>query len=170
MPSTLHRNGTGRHEPKPPGFQLTWVEPGQLHFRSEDGREYDDVQAIAAFPISDPFRWISLCDAGGSEIALLESLDQLPAHSQQPLRRALGRRGFRPVIQRIQAITRLSETVEWQVETDRGPTRVYLKGDDDVRRLEDQQFVLVDVHGVRYLIPNATALDHASRKLLEQFM
>lgn len=165
--TATENRGIRRQEP---GFELTWREPGQLHYRSDDGREYDDVQAIAAFPISDPLRWISLCDASGHEIDLVEELERLPEQSQQPLRRALGRRGFRPVIQKIIAITRLAESVEWQVETDRGPTRVHLRGDDDIRRLEDEQFVLVDIHGVRYLIQNTRGLDSGSRKLLEQFM
>ena len=42
--------------------------------------------------------------------------------------------------------------------------------DNDVRRLGANRILLVDTHGIRYLIPDASRLDAASRRILERYL
>ncbi len=42
--------------------------------------------------------------------------------------------------------------------------------DNDVRRLGPNRFLLVDAHGIRYLIPNARRLDSGSRRILDRYL
>jgi hypothetical protein len=62
------------------------------------------------------------------------------------------------------------EPSEWEVETDRGPTRFILNNEDDVRRLDDQRALVIDASGIRYLIPDLRSLDAASRRVLERYL
>jgi len=43
---------------------------------------------------------------------------------------------------------------EWRVETNRGPTSFLLDSEDNVRRLGPNKALVIDTHGIRYLIPD----------------
>jgi len=43
-------------------------------------------------------------------------------------------------------------------------------GEDAVRRLDARRVIIVDSGGIRYLIPDAAALDSASRRLLDRYV
>jgi hypothetical protein len=64
----------------------------------------------------------------------------------------------------------VSEPTEWDVETDRGLTRFILNSEDDIRRLGEGRALLVDAHGIRYLIPRLDSLDPFSRRVLERYL
>ena len=133
------------------------------------GRQYVGVEPVRSFPISDPGRGISVCDAEGHELVWVERLDDLPAPVRRLLEDHLARREFLPVLRRIRKISTL-EPSEWEVETDRGATRFVLNSEDDVRRLDDRRALIIDAHGIRYFIPDTQALDPASRRLLERYL
>ena len=56
------------------------------------------------------------------------------------------------------------------METDRGDTSFVLKGEDDIRRLGRNALLIVGGQGVQYSVPDMSALDRASRRLLERFL
>jgi hypothetical protein len=56
------------------------------------------------------------------------------------------------------------------VETDRGRVRFVLNTADEVRRLDDRRAMVIDAHGIRYLINDMEDLDLASRRLLERYI
>ena len=58
----------------------------------------------------------------------------------------------------------------WEVDTDRGPTRFVLKGEEDIRRLKDGALWIADSHGIQFVLHNRKALDRRSRRLLERFL
>ena len=82
---------------------------------------------------------------------------------------ALGRRDFLPTLQRIVSISAESEPAEWQVETDHGPTQFVLASEDDVRTVSPNRLLVVDSHGIRYLVPDVESLDGFSRQVLERY-
>ena len=57
-----------------------------------------------------------------------------------------------------------------KVETDRGPTRFVLKSEDDVRRIGDHEILILDAHGTRYHIPDPSAVDVKSRRIVEWYV
>src|SRR5215208_5460976 len=142
-----------------PGFGLVRDQWGQLTFISSDGVKYVNVAPVALFPISQPDSWISIRLPDGTELACIEDPRTLPADVWQLLKEDLSRREFVPIIRRIVRVSGNSEPCEWQVETDRGPTRFVLKSEDDVRRIGDFQILIVDAHGTRYHIPDINAVD-----------
>ena len=42
--------------------------------------------------------------------------------------------------------------------------------DNDVRRLGPNRILLVDTHGIRYLIPDTRRLDAVSRRILDRYL
>jgi hypothetical protein len=56
------------------------------------------------------------------------------------------------------------------VDTDRGPARFVLKGEEDIRRIGNGALLITDSDGIHYLVRDAAALDRNSRRLLDRFL
>ncbi|MCX7418522.1 MAG: DUF1854 domain-containing protein [Planctomycetia bacterium] len=153
-----------------PKFSLSRDAAGRLIVTDAHGRLHENVEPVRAFPISDPEHWISLCDTSGHEIAQIRDLQEMADNQRELLQTELTRREFVPVIQRIISISSLAEPCEWVVETDRGATTFVLNSDEHVRKLGDEKALILDSHGLRYLVPDAKQLDATSRKLLARYL
>ena len=143
---------------------------GRLVLVDAQGVEHVDVAPIRAFPLGDPRGGISICDDAGTELAWIERLDSAPAALREQIDAALAEIEFVPRITRIVALHAATEPSQWDVETDRGRTRFVVKSDDDVRRLDERQALVIDSHGIRYLIDDTRSLDAYSRRMLERFL
>jgi hypothetical protein len=86
------------------------------------------------------------------------------------LETSLAQREFMPEILRVLYVSSIMEPCDWEVITDRGPTRFVLKSEDDVRRLGPFSGIIVDAHGVRYLVRDTRKLDVYGRRALEQYI
>jgi hypothetical protein len=75
-----------------------------------------------------------------------------------------------PEILSINSVSTFATPSTWHVLTDRGETQLALRGEEDIRRLSGHAFVVADRHGIHYLIRDITALNRASRKLLDRFL
>ncbi len=133
------------------------------------GQEHVGVEVIRAFPISEPEHWISICDADGHEILALDDTRELSEEIRTVLLDELGKREFVPVIRRIVKVWNHTDPQEWHVVTDRGPTSFCVGSDEDIRRIEPRQVLIVDGHGIRYLIPDTQQLDSHSRRILDRY-
>jgi hypothetical protein len=153
-----------------PVFGLVRDQWGQLTFISADGQKHSNAAPVALFPISQPDSWISIRLPDGTELACIEDPRMLPADVWQLLKEELARREFVPIIRRIVRVSGNSEPCEWQVETDRGPTRFVLKSEEDVRRIGDHEILILDAHGTRYHIPDLSAVDVKSRRIVEWYV
>lgn len=153
-----------------PRFELQRDAWGRLVLLEPDGRKHVGVEPVRAFPISDPEHAIALCDPDGREILYLESLENLSSQSRQLLKEELAQREFVPAIARIVSVSSDAAPCDWDVETDRGPTRFTLSNEDDVRLLGPHRALIADSQGLRYQIPDIRALDAASRRSLERFL
>ncbi|MHC5539015.1 cyanophycin metabolism-associated DUF1854 family protein [Singulisphaera rosea] len=173
-PSYAKSEANGEPEDTPTGasppFGLTHDNWGRLVLIDADGRRHVGVEPVRSFPISDPGRWISLCDSHGREILCVESLERLSPGVRQILEDELAHREFVPVITRIVRVSGETSPSEWVVETDRGPTTFTLENEDDIRRLEGRSVLITDAQKLRYRVPDTGELDHASRRLLERYL
>jgi hypothetical protein len=143
---------------------------GRLVFIDARGVRHEGVEPVRDFPVSEPESFISICDAAGRELANVGDLRDLPIEQQRVLEQDLARREFVPRIQKILRVTPDSEPSEWEVETDRGPTRFTLNSADDVRRIGPNSALVIDEHGIRYMIDDARTLDRASRRTIEHYL
>jgi hypothetical protein len=153
-----------------PNFRLSHDPRGRLVLIDAEGRRHPGVVPVRAFPITDPTKWVSICDAHGAELAFIDDLEDLPAPVRAVLVEDVARRHFVPVVEKIVRVSAESEPSDWDVATDRGMTRFTLANDDDVRPLGRHGATIVDAHGIRYLVPDLNALDSASRRLLERYL
>jgi len=154
-----------------PIFQLHRDPRGQLVLTDADGHQQVGVEPARAFPISGPDRNISICDAEGHEIMCIETPNVLPNDVRAILEEELARREFVPVVLQIEKVFADTDPSEWNIVTDRGPTTFLMNdSDDDVRRLGPFSAILVDTHGIRYLIPDTRELDTASRRILDRYL
>ena len=151
-------------------FDLARDAFGRLTLTDAEGREHAGVLAVRAFPISAPDEGVALVDGEGRELAWIPSLSALDEPRRALLAEALEQREFLPRLLRVKAVSSFATPSAWDVETDRGPTRFVLKGEEDIRRLTANLLIVNDEHGVQYLIGDLNAMDRHSRKLLDRFL
>ncbi len=149
-------------------FCLSRDQWGRLILTDAEGRQHANVRVRRMFPITDPDYWITLRDGQGRELIVIEDPALLPEDQRQFLAEELARHGFLPRIHRILSITRVGDALHWRAETDRGVTQFKLENSEAIRSLGNQEMLLVDEHGLRYLVPDLTELDSTSRRNLEK--
>ena len=152
-----------------PDFQLHRDRFGRLIFTGRDG-EKQEALPVRAFPIGAPDEGIALVDPHGHELAWIERLDDLPAELRQLVDSELASREFMPVIERIVDVTSFATPSTWTVVTNRGETKLILKGEEDIRRLTPPALLIADSNGIQFLIRDRQALDAHSRKILDRFL
>ena len=135
-----------------------------------NGQQHTGVVPVRAFPVSAAQGPLSLVDADGHELAWVPDLAALDAPRRALLEAALQTREFMPIIQRLLSVSSFATPSAWDVETDRGRTRLLLKGEEDIRRLSASVMLIADAQGVQYLIRDVQGMDRHSRKLLDRFL
>lgn len=144
---------------------------GRLALTLPDGTVHSGVLPVRAFPLAAPEEGLSLVGADGHELLWLDRLDDLPEPARTLVRGELAVREFVPTISKIIKVSSFSTPSTWDVETDRGTTTLVLKAEEDIRRLRGRTALLIaSASGVQYAIADSTALDRASRRLLERFL
>lgn len=154
-----------------PSFTLLRNAHGRLVLRLADGSEHAGVVPVRAFPIAAPDEGVSLVGLDGHERVWIDRLDALPPTQRSLIDEELAAREFAPVIESITAVSSFSTPSTWTVQTDRGEARLVLKAEDDIRRLGERTSLLIAASdGVQFRVPDVTALDRQSRRLLERFL
>jgi hypothetical protein len=142
---------------------------GRLVFEM-DGVKHDDITSIRMFPFTDPEHWIALCDKEANEIVCIEDMEALPPATRQLILEDLQAREFVPVIKRVISVSVAADPSDWHVETDRGPTSFTLNDEDDIHRLSPFRILIIDAHGIRYVIPDIRQMDASSRRILSHYI
>lgn len=151
-------------------FQLSRDPFGQLALVDAEGRLHTPVVPVRAFPITAPREGIAICDPRGQELVWIDALDAVPEPARRLLAEELDAREFMPEVRRIRHVSADDPPATWDVETDRGPTRLVVRAEEDVRRVGAAAVLIRDAHGVRFLIRDREALDAASRRVLERYL
>ncbi len=152
-------------------FQLARNPHGRLVLTLADGVAHEGVTPVRAFPIAAPLEGLSLVGSQGHELLWIDRLDRLPAPVQGLIEEELAVREFVPTIEKIAAVSSFSTPSTWEVETDRGPARLVLKAEEDIRRLGSRTHLLIaGGDGVQFRVRDTLALDRHSRRLLERFL
>lgn len=153
-----------------PAFGVYRDEWGRLVLIDASGERHIDVTVCRLFPFTDPKRWLSVSDAAGKELLCIENTSDLAPPVAALLMESAMQREFVPVILRVISTSGITEPAEWLVETDRGVTTLVIKSEDDVRRLDARQAMIVDASGQRYLVTDVQKMDPASRRRLELYV
>ena len=157
---------------------LRYLDPAQLRFTRQGARidlsidgaaPIPDVSAYRAFPLSDPASHLSIRNAKNDEIGLLTRPALLDPASRTILEEELRRRYVLPVVQSVVQIRERFEILECQVITDRGARQFSIRNlRENVLRPQPNRYLLTDVDGNRFDIPDLRDLPAASQaQLLE---
>lgn len=152
-------------------FSLTRNAAGRLVFRAE-GEEvaHEGAVPVRAFPIAAPNDGIAIVSADGRELVWIPSLSGVREDVRRLIEEELASREFLPEIRCLHQVSSFATPSTWRVETDRGETSFVLKGEEDIRRISASSLLIADSHGIQFLIRDLSALDKASRKLLDRFL
>ena len=136
----------------------------------EDDRSYLKVRPVRAFPLTELNEYIGLLDAiGGREIGMLRNLRDLDGPTRQLIQAELRKRYFIPKISRIVDAKREFGTIYWDVETDRGRRNFIMRGiRDSIHEIEPGRYLVIDIDGNRFEIPQLANLDSRSQATWER--
>jgi hypothetical protein len=142
---------------------------GRLVLIDAQGISHIGVHPVRAFPITAPVAGIGIMDQSGKELYWYPSLAAIPGSELALIEEELAAREFMPVIEKITKVSTFATPSIWDIETDRGPTRIRLKAEEDIRRIAGNTLLIADSNGLQFLIKDSTQLDKVSRKLLDRF-
>ncbi len=151
-------------------FLLARNQAGRLLLTLKDGRVYEGVVPVRAFPLQAPEQCVAFMSLEGKEVAWVDELSALPQDTRELIKQEIASREMMPVIERIVRVSTLSTPSTWEVITDRGATQLILKGEEDIRRLTGSTLIITDSHGLRFMLPDMQALDKNSRRILDRFL
>lgn len=151
-------------------FELQRDAYGRLVLTAQNGERHERVTPVRAFPIGAPDEGISLISEEGHEVGWVDQRSELPPATARLIDEELASREFVPEIQAIIEVSSFACPSIWQVTTNRGPTTLILKGEEDIRRLSHTRLLIADSHGIQFLVRNLPDLDRHSRKLLDRFL
>jgi hypothetical protein len=150
--NTLHRDSLGR-----------------LVFVDRSGVSHIGVHPVRAFPITAPTAGIGIMNQSGKEVYWYPNASHIPNTELSLIEEELAAREFMPVIEKITRVSTYATPSIWDIETDRGPTRIRLKGEEDIRRIAGNTLLIADSNGLQFLIKDSTQLDKISKKFLDRF-
>jgi len=142
---------------------------GRLVFIDANGTRHVGIHPVRAFPITAPGAGIGIMNASGKELCWFPDVSAIPELELGLIEEELAAREFMPVIEKITRVSTYATPSIWDIETDRGPTRIRLKGEEDIRRVAGNTLLIADSNGLQFLIKDSTALDKVSKKLLDRF-
>ena len=163
-------------------LETRWITPDTVHFsRTEGGflsmeyreKQYARVVIHRCFPFSAPDSYLSVREpeGDGREIGLIRSLDEFSADVREMLREQLHLRYFTPVIRRIHSIKEEYGYSYWDVTTDKGRCRFTVRmGNGSVYTVGEMRYMVNDLDGNRFEIPDISRLTAAELKRLDLFI
>lgn len=142
---------------------------GRLVFIDAKGEHHIGVYPVRAFPITSPGSGVGIMNQSGKEVFWYPDVADIPKDELALIEDELAAREFMPVIEKITKVSTFATPSIWDIETDRGSTRIRLKGEEDIRRIAGNTLLIADSNGLQFLIKDSTALDKVSKKLLDRF-
>lgn len=151
-------------------FSLARDSYGRLVMTSAIGEVCVGVLPVRSFPITAPNEALALVGPHGEELAWIDQLDAQPETVRTLIAEELAARDFMPEIVRILSVSGYGTPSTWDIETNRGATRLTLRGEEYIRRLGAGGLLITDRFGIQFLIPDLKALDRPSRQFLDRFL
>ena len=151
-------------------FQIHCDNFGRLVLIDAEGIRHEGVTPVRAFPIAAPDEGLSLINFEGHEVGWVDHVADLPPAIRDIVEADLRSREFVPEVERIVSVSSFACPSTWQVQTNRGPAELVLKGEEDIRRLSQIRLLIADANGIQFLVRDLSTLDKQSRKLLDRFL
>jgi hypothetical protein len=165
-------------------YEAVYLDPEMLHLeRTGDtlsmvlgnGTRYPRVVLRSCFPVSDGATFLSVRDASAEEqpeVGIIEDWAQLDESSRDAAAAELGLYYFVPKIRSIVDVREELGFLYWTVETDKGLKQFVMNNSviHYTRQVGPVRWLLIDLNQARYEIPDVSALDRRSLRLVAQFL
>ena len=148
-------------------FELLTDDQGRLVLRRPGREDVIDVRVRRAFPWSEPNAFVSIRDAEGKELLLVDLLEPLDPGRRKVIEQALADGSFVPRITAVHDVDVSFGYQLWKVRTDRRPAEFRVQEREDIRFLPDGRFRIKDADGTVYEMVSLVDLDEASRRAVE---
>ena len=138
----------------------------------KDGTVYENLEPRRLFPISNEKMYITLLNGEEKEAGFVRDFDELDEGSRRALSEVFAEYYRIPKITRMIRVEESFGALKWFVDTDRGEVSFRIRNpNSDIKQLYGTSRVIVrDSNDNRYEIPDVTALDAQSRRILFPFL
>jgi len=148
---------------------------GALHVTIQNEAIYAGIFAVRCLPVLYPRQYISLryldAEKHEVEIGIIQNLDNWPRESQDLISESLLKRYFLHTIVGINAIEVLGGYINFDVETDSGPTQFMMRWQRDrAYDYGDGGKLMIDTDENGYLVPDLQALSESERHLFMRYI
>lgn len=156
---------------------LRLLDPARVHFAKHgialkamlagEAAAHENVFVLRLFPLSHPDRYWSIRDEDDKELGVICDPALFEPEQRELLEESLKRRYLLSAINRILEIRERFETLDWLAETERGLhwfTTRQLR--DNILQPSANRYIITDVEGNRFDIPDVSRLPPASQALL----
>jgi hypothetical protein len=134
-------------------------------------RTYLLCQIARAFPLSLQDQYIGLRDAKDKDIGMLETLKGLDSESRKVVDEELERRYFVPTILKVTKVKKEYDTVNFEVETDKGARKFSVQNlKDSIQEVGGGRILMTDRTGSRYNIPDVMKLDDKTLAIISRVL
>ena len=144
---------------------------GAAHLRVELREEFCILEARVrrAFPFSAARQYLSIQDAKGNEVGIVDDPSKLDQDSIALIEDELDRRYFTPKISAIQTLRNDGGMWTFVVQTQRGESEFYVRNwRDSSHEISPGRFQIYSVDGQRFEIPDYEGMDAKSKTLMDQ--
>ncbi|MCM8804316.1 MAG: DUF1854 domain-containing protein [Candidatus Omnitrophica bacterium] len=159
----------------PKNIKILRGEFNTINIFLKDGRIYKGVVAISCFPIREPYKFISLFyqkETGEiEEIGIIKDVLIFPEEEKKLILETLNKHYFSFVITKIFDIKWEFGFLLFDVKTDKGEKKFYLKWERS-RAIDfgERGKILIDIFEDRYIIPDVEKLTQFEKNLFTKFI
>ena len=166
------------HLPQPTETRLLTAEntffevtEGKMLNATVDGYKFERVQVHSSFPHSDPTHYISIRTKENKEVGLIRDISVFSDEQRGILENEMKIRYFSPVITHIIKVKDDHGYIHWAVDTDCGECRFTVRGGGgSVIQPTRDRYVITDVDGNRFIIPDVKALPVKEYRMIDIFL
>jgi hypothetical protein len=137
---------------------------GQLQLFHKD--DWINIRVTRCFPWTKPREFLSFHDDEGTEFLFVGDIDDLTARDSKMIAEYLDRTQFTIKVTGINSIEEDVELRRYDVRTASGNRVFYTSLEDWPERKGDGRFVIKDLYGDFYEIPELSRLERSERKVL----
>ena len=138
---------------------------------SDEEKKYSRVNLHRMFPFDMPYKYISVLDMESVEIGIIAYTDIFDRDISELIKAEIDRKYY---VSKINSVTSVRDRFGfsyWKTQSDNGEVIFTIRDAHNSIRLNRENEVLInDIDGNRYILPPLSTLDKKSRRLLELYL
>lgn len=143
-----------------------------VRLRMKDGSVWEDLEPRRLFPLTNQDMYITLLNREEKEVGFVRELSELDEASREALQECFKEFYMIPKILRLLECEDKFGSLKWKVETDHGTVSFRIRNrHSDIKHLHGTKRIIIrDANDNRYEIPDYTAMDAHSNRLLFSYL